>query len=243
MNFQLFLRFERIARKRRRERARPRKVLLIGRLLVGVAGSDHHGFDADVHQVVEVGANGVGIGSVEKRGVGGDAKAGGDGCFDSIERDIVSAFAADGEVVVLALAVEVDGEREILAGLEEVKFFFQKQRVGAQIDVLPAGHEALDNLVDLGMQEGLAAGDRNHGRARLIDGFEALFRRQLLLEDVGRILNFAAARARQVAAEERLQHGDEREPLPAFELLREDVGCYRPSLRYRYRHSGSSPFP
>ncbi len=46
-----------------------------------------------------------------------------DGFLDAFHRDVVSAFAADGEIVVLALAVQVDGEGQILAdGLKRCSF-------------------------------------------------------------------------------------------------------------------------
>ena len=64
-------------------------------------------------------------------------------------RDVVAALAADGEVVVLALAVHVDAERQVLARLEQVDLFLQQQRVGAEVDVLLARDQALDDLVDL----------------------------------------------------------------------------------------------
>ncbi len=63
--------------------------------------------------------------------------------------DVEAAFAADGEIVVILLAVHVDAEGEIFAGLEEVDFFLEQQGVGAEIDVFFPGDEALDDFVDL----------------------------------------------------------------------------------------------
>src|SRR5581483_3719830 len=99
-----------------------------------------------------------------------------------------------------------------------MKLFFKKKRVRAHIDVLPARNQPSNDLVDLRMKQRLATRDRHHGRTRFLDRPEALVRTQLLLEDVGRVLNLPAAGAGQIAAEERLQHRDQREALPSFDL-------------------------
>ena len=206
------------------------EMLLVGGLVVGVAGREHHALDAQVHHFVEEGADGFRVGAVEQRGVGGDAEAAVEGFFDAVDGDVVSAFAADGEVVLFALAVEVNGEGQILAGLEEVDLFFQQQRVGAEINVFLAGDQAFDDLVDLRMHERFAAGDGDHGGAAFVDGAETLFRAQILLQDVGGVLDLAASGAGQVAAEQRLEHEHERVLLASGELLAEDVAGDRPHL-------------
>ncbi len=175
-------------------------------------------------------AHAVGIGAVEEGGVGGDAEAALDGLFDAFDGDVVAAFAADGEVVVLALAVEMHGEGEVLGRRELRQAALEFERVGAEVDVLLARDEAVDDLDDLRMQQRLAAGDGDHGRAALFDGGEALLGRELLFEDVRRILHLAAAGAGQVAAEERLKHEHQRIALVALEPLLEDIGGNRPHL-------------
>ena len=172
----------------------------------------------------------VGIGAVEECGIGRDAEAALDGLLDAFDSDVPSAFAADGEVVLLALAVEMHGEGEVLRRREFGQAALEFERVGAEVDVLLARDEAVDDLDDLRMQQRLAAGDRHHGRAALFDRGEALLGRELLLEDVRRILHLAAAGAGQVAAEERLQHEHQRIALVALEPVLEDVGCNRPHL-------------
>ena len=52
----------------------------------------------------------------------------------------------------------------------------------------------------------------------------------------GRVLDFSAARARQIAAEQRLQHQHEGIALASLNLLLQDVSGYRPHLGYRYWH-------
>ena len=133
-------------------------------------------FDAEVHHLVEEGADALGVGAVEEGGVGGDAEAALDGFADAFDGDVVAAFAADGEVVVLLLAVHVDAEGEVLAGREQVELFLEQQGVGAEVDVLFAGDQAFDDLLDLRVQQRLAAGDGDHRRAAFVDGVEALLR-------------------------------------------------------------------
>ena len=101
-------------------------MLLVGGFVVGVSGRDHHALDADFHHLVEEFADAVRIGSVEERGVGGHAKTGGYGYADAIESQIVSTFAADGKIVVLFFSIDVNGEAQVLAGLEEVQLFFEQ---------------------------------------------------------------------------------------------------------------------
>src|SRR5579871_4270342 len=71
------------------------------------------------------------------------------------------------------------------------------------------------------MHEWFAARYGNHGRAALIHGFEALFGSQLLLENVGGVLNLSAACACQIAAEKWLKHQDKWIALAPCKLLLE----------------------
>jgi len=82
-----------------------------------------------------------------------------------------------------------------LLGLKRWSFFFQQQGVGAEIDVFFAGDEAIDDFVDLGMHERLAARNGHHWCTALVHGLEALFRAEFGLQDVRGILNLAAAGA------------------------------------------------
>jgi hypothetical protein len=143
----------------------------------------------------------LGIGPVKQRRIGRDSEAALKRLPNAVDGDFVSPFAADGEIVVLFLSIQVHAERQVLARLEEMNFLLQQQGVGAKIDVFLARNQPCDNLVDLRMHQRFAAGNGNHGRAALIDCLETFLRAEILLEDVSRILNFAAARAREVAAE------------------------------------------
>src|SRR6202008_2681204 len=70
---------------------------------------------------------------------------------------------------------------------------------------------------------------------------EALFGAQILLKDVGGVLDFASSGAGQVAAEKRLEHQDERVLLASGELLADHVAGYGPHLRDGYWHAWGTP--
>ncbi len=180
-----------------------------------------------VHHFVEEGADGFGIGAVEERGVSGDAEAAAEGFFDGVDGDVVSTFAADSEIMLFALAVEVHAEGQVFAGLEEIDFFLQQQGVGAEVNVFLAGDQAFDDLADLRVHQRLAAGDGDHGGAAFVDGAEAFFGGEVLLQDVGGVLDLAASGAGQVAAEQRFEHEDQRILLAAGELLAQDIARRR----------------
>src|ERR1700733_3215364 len=103
--------------------------------------------------------------------------------------------------MVLPLPIQMDRKGKVLARFEESDLLLQQQRVGAQIDVLLACDQSLDDLDDLRVHKGLTARNGNHRRPAFIHGTEALLRSQFLLEDMGWVLDLAAAGACQVAAE------------------------------------------
>ncbi len=100
----------------------------------------------------------VGVGAVEERRVGCNAEASSNCGANAFQRDIVAALTADGEVVMLALAVDVNGEREILARRKEVQLLFEQKSVGAHVDVLLARDEAGDDLRIFGCNRGSPPG-------------------------------------------------------------------------------------
>src|SRR5262249_44454343 len=175
-------------------------------------------------------ADAVWIGAVEERGVRRDAETGLHGSLASFDSLIVSAVAANREIVMFALAVDVNRERQILTRLEEMQLLFKQKRIRAEIDVFLALDEPFDDLVDLRMHQRFAAGDGNHRRAALIHRLEAFFGRQFFFQNVRWVLNFAAAGARQVAAEKRLEHQHKRIALAACDLLFDQVSGYSPAL-------------
>src|SRR6185312_14101104 len=102
---------------------------LVRGFVVRISRRKHHAFDAQVHHLVKKRTHALGISSVEQSGVRGYAKATAHGFFNSLTRLVISAFLANGEVMVLALSIHVDGERQILAGLEQINFLLEQKRV------------------------------------------------------------------------------------------------------------------
>jgi hypothetical protein len=132
--------------------------------------------------------------------------------------------------VFFALAIHVNGKGQIFAGREQVQLFFEQQRVGAEVNIFFARHQAVHNFGDLGMHQGLAAGNADHRRATFFNRAKTFLGAQLLFQNVGGILNLAAASAGEITAEKRLQHQDERVVLASLQPLADDVRRRRPHL-------------
>src|ERR1035437_1811257 len=143
--------------------------------------------------------------------------------------------------MVLALPIHMHREREVLARRKQVQLLLQQQRIRAHVNVLFPRHQSRHDLRHLRMQQRLAARNRNHRRAALLSRLEAFLRRELRLQNVRGILDLAASGARQVAAEQRLQHQHQGILLAPFQLLLQHVSCDGPCLRDRHCHS-ESPF-
>ena len=67
---------------------------LIGRFVVRITGGQHHVFHAQFHHLVKEAAHAIRVGAIEQSGIGGDAEATGDGGFDALDSNVVTAFAA-----------------------------------------------------------------------------------------------------------------------------------------------------
>ena len=89
----------------------------------------------------------------------------------------------------------------------------------------------------LGMHERLAAGDRDHRRARLLDRVERLLHRHPLLEDLLRVLDLPAERAREIALEERLELDEQRELVVPLDALLREVARDGDALAERDAHA------
>ena len=87
-----------------------------------------------------------------------------------------------------------------------------------------AAHELFDDAGDVGMQQRFAAGDRHHRGPALLDRANDVVDGQPLAQDVGRVLDLAAPRARQVACEQRLDLDDQGVVLVLLHLVADQVG-------------------
>src|SRR5262245_19201352 len=83
------------------------------------------------------------------------------------------------------------------------------------------------------MDERLAARDRDHRRARLLDRAERLVDRHAPAQLALGVLDLAAARAREVALEQRLELHDQRELLAARDALLREIGADSDALTER----------
>jgi hypothetical protein len=134
----------------------------------------------------------------------------------------------------------VDAKGEIFGGFKEIDFAFEEQCVSAEVDVFFAGDEALDDFIDLGMDQGFTSRDGDHGSPALIRRVPALLGCESFIKNVIRILDFTATCAGKVATEKGLEHEDEGITFVATEFLSENIGGNRPSLANRNWHRGSS---
>jgi hypothetical protein len=86
------------------------------------------------------------------------------------------------------------------------------------------------------MHQRLAARDGHHRRAGLQYGTDGLLDRHAALQHVSRVLDLAAAVARQVAGEQRFELDDQRELLVTQQLLLGDVRADPHRLPKWHRH-------
>ena len=116
------------------------------------------------------------------------------------------------------VAVQMDRESQIGRGPVLIDVLGEQDGVGAQIDEFLARHDAGDDLRHLLVDQRLAAGNRDHRRAALVDCAQCILDTDPFLQNLLRIVDLAAARASQIALEQRLQHENQRIALVAAQL-------------------------
>src|SRR5581483_9899539 len=154
-------------------------------------------------------------------------------------RDIVDPVPAYREIMFFSQTVHVNAECEIFRRRVFIELALEQNRIGAEIDVLFSGDQTADDFGHFRVDERLPARDADHRGAAFVRRRPALLRRQPLIEHVIRILDFSASCAREVAAEKRLQHENQRIALGATETLAEHIRRDRIHLGYRNRHRAS----
>src|SRR5262249_5145413 len=117
-----------------------------------------------------------------------------------------------------------------------IELLLEQQSVRAEIDELLARDDALDDLRHLLVNERLAARNRHDRSAALVHRLERVLDGHALAQDLVRIVALAAARAGEIALEQRLEHQHERIALIALELLLEDVARDAVGLNQRNTH-------
>ncbi len=211
------------------------EVLLVLGALIGVARRDRD-VDAEIGRKIEIVGDLLGRHVVEDRRVDVDLETGVLRRLDRLDRDLERSLLVDGAVVLLLETVEMDREEQERRRLEEVQLLFEQQRIGAQRHELLARDDAGDDLADVLVNERLAARDRDDRRPALVDRLQALIDRKALVEDRRRIVDLAAARASEIAAEERLKKKDERIALSAHQRLLQNISAYAELLVKRNGH-------
>ncbi len=180
------------------------EVGLVGCPVVAVAGGDLHPVDAEFGEEGEEFLQFDRVCALEDGGVGIDLEAFEFGGFDGADGFVEDATAIDAFIMPLAHSVEVDHEGEVGGGSEFVETFFEEESVGAEVDEFFAIDQSSDDFADLGVEEGFTARDRDDGGTAFFDSGEAFFGGEVLLEDLGGVLDFAAAGAGEVTAKEGL---------------------------------------
>ena len=136
--------------------------------------------------------------------------------------------------------VHVHAEAEVLARLELVELALEQDGVGAEVDESPPVDQRAGDVGDLRMQQRLPSGDADDGGAALVGSAHALRDRELAAEELYGILDFSAASAGEIAAEERFQHQHQRVALSPGEALLQEVSAHRHHLPCRNCHSTSA---
>ena len=136
-------------------------------------------------------------------------------------------------IVHLLVAVEMHRPGEEGARLVLVELLVHQQRIGAEVDEFLAARRCRDDFRQLLVQQRLAAGDRHDRRAALVDGAQCILDGHVLVQDRIRIVDLAAARASQIAPEQRLQHQHQRIALAAGQSLANDVATDKQLLKKR----------
>jgi len=168
------------------------EVLLVGRFLITVTRGEHHSFDLELHHFIEKFPYTGGIRAFKKSGVCRHAESAGNRFLDSFKRDFVCPIAANGGVVFRFQSIHVDAEGEIFGRLEEIDLSFQKESIGAEVNVFFSGDQSVNDLVDLWMNQGFPSRNRDHRGTAFVRSSPALFGSQSFIEDVVRVLNFSA---------------------------------------------------
>src|SRR5262249_42739079 len=107
---------------------------------------------------------------------------------------------------------------------------------GAEVDEFLPGCDRGRDLLDLAMQQRLAASNDDDRRTAFLDRLNALRHAEPLVQDRIGVIDLAAAGTGKVAAEQRLQHQDERVTLYPAQMLSDDVGANTNFLMQRNRH-------
>ena len=162
---------------------------------VGIRRRNHVAVDAQRLQISKKVRNLFDIGFLIDRGVGSDQETCSLSRLDAFNRFAEYAIAFDADVVRLLKSVQMHVEKEPRGRLELFQSLANEHSVGAQVNVFFAIENFFAQAIELGINHGLAAAERNDGRAAIIHGFQAFLHRQHLIDRGFIFANAAAAGA------------------------------------------------
>ena len=119
--------------------------------------------------------------------------------------------------------VHVHVQREVGMGMHGVEPLVQQKAVGAEVDMFFSLEHAVDQIVEIGIEERFSAGNGNDGGRAFIDGMEALLQRHHFLDRIGVLANSAASGTGKIAEVGRLQHQYQGSFLNFLQLVFDDV--------------------
>src|ERR1700761_7534522 len=132
-------------------------MILVWRLVIGIARRNHHALHTCRHHLVEVSTNRVWISSIKERRVGSNSETGRYRRTHSLHGDIVTALTAHGKIMVFTLTIDVYRERKIFARFEQVQLLFQQQSIRAHVNILLPSNQAGNDLRHLRMKKWFAS--------------------------------------------------------------------------------------
>ena len=142
--------------------------------------------------------------------------------------------------MLLARPVQVHRKGQVGRWREVREHLLELKRVGAEVEILFAGHDPRHDLLDLRMKQRLAAGNRHDRRTTFIHRRETLLGREVRPQHFGRMLDLTAAATGEIATKERLEHQHERIPGIAPQPLHGHVLEHGHHLSNRHTHATRS---
>jgi len=109
--------------------------VLLRRMFIAEAGGNRCAFDTQCLAVIEEAGDFFRPFPLEQGAVHGDPETAADGQLDGIHGPIKDAFLTDGGVMTILVAIQMDGERQIRGGLVVIDALFQKERIGAKVNI------------------------------------------------------------------------------------------------------------
>ncbi len=162
-------------------------------MIVAVTGRKHHALNAETHRIVEEISNVARVFSGIQRAIGRNPETALARLLDRRHGFVEHTVPANGLVVTVLVAVEMDRPSKVRRRLVFVHFLLEQQRIRAQVDELLALDQTLDDLRHLLVNQRLAARDRHDWGPAFFSSAQRIVDTHPLSQDVIRIVDLAAA--------------------------------------------------